>query len=70
MRSPARSHERLPDPDKRFNAGLGGNACRAADLFEGNKINLIGESLRRRYPGGLVSGQQACGERYYRDNPG
>src|ERR1700677_1209669 len=29
----------LPDPDKLFNAGLGGNAWRAIDLFEGNKIN-------------------------------
>ena len=30
---------RLPDPDTLFNAGLGGNAWRAIDLFEGNKIN-------------------------------
>src|SRR6202161_1001883 len=30
---------RLPDPDKLFNAGLGGNAWRAIDLFEGDKIN-------------------------------
>jgi hypothetical protein len=29
----------LPDPDKLFNASLGGNAWRAIDLFEGNKIN-------------------------------
>jgi hypothetical protein len=29
----------LPDPDKLFNAGLKGNAWRAVDLFEGNKIN-------------------------------
>jgi hypothetical protein len=29
----------LPDPDKLFNAGLGGKAWRAIDLFEGNKIN-------------------------------
>jgi hypothetical protein len=29
----------LPDPDKLFNAGLGGNQWRAIDLFEGNKIN-------------------------------
>ena len=28
----------LPDPDKLFNAGLGGNAWRAIDLFEGDKI--------------------------------
>jgi hypothetical protein len=30
---------KLPDPDKVFNAGLGGNAWRAVDLFEGDKIN-------------------------------
>jgi hypothetical protein len=29
----------LPDPDKLFNAGLTGNAWRAIDLFEGDKIN-------------------------------
>jgi len=29
----------LPDPDKLFNAGLGGNAWRAIDLFEGDKID-------------------------------
>ena len=29
----------LPDPDKLFNAGLGGNARRAIDFFEGDKIN-------------------------------
>ena len=29
----------LPDPDQVFNAGLGGNAWRAIDLFEGDKIN-------------------------------
>jgi hypothetical protein len=29
----------LPDPDKLFNAGLGGNAWRAIDLYEGDKIN-------------------------------
>jgi hypothetical protein len=28
----------LPDPDKLFNAGLGGNMWRAIDLFEGDKI--------------------------------
>jgi len=32
---------RLPDPDKLFNAGLGGNAWRAIDLFEGEKINEL-----------------------------
>jgi hypothetical protein len=30
---------RLPDPDKLFNAGLGGNQWRAIDFFEGDKIN-------------------------------
>jgi len=29
----------LPDPDKLFNASLEGNAWRAIDLFEGDKIN-------------------------------
>jgi len=29
----------LPDPDKLFNAGLQGNAWRAIDLFEGDKVN-------------------------------
>ena len=29
----------LPDPDKVFNAGLGGNQWRAIDFFEGDKIN-------------------------------
>jgi hypothetical protein len=29
----------LPDPDKLFNAGLGGNAWRAIDLFKGVKVN-------------------------------
>jgi len=29
----------LPDPDKLFNAGLGGKAWRAIDFFEGDKIN-------------------------------
>lgn len=29
----------LPDPDKLFNAGLGGNAWRAIDLFEGDRVN-------------------------------
>jgi hypothetical protein len=29
----------LPDPDKLFNAGLEGNARRAIDWFEGDKIN-------------------------------
>jgi len=30
---------KLPDPEKLFNAGLGGNAWRAIDLFEGDEIN-------------------------------
>ena len=30
---------KLPDPDKVFNAGLGGKVWRAIDLFEGDKIN-------------------------------
>jgi hypothetical protein len=30
----------LPDPDRFFNAGLGGSAWRAIDLFEGDKINV------------------------------
>jgi len=29
----------VPDPDKLFNAGLGGNQWRAIDLFEGDKVN-------------------------------
>jgi hypothetical protein len=29
----------LPDPDKLFNAGLGGNMWRAIDFFEGDKMN-------------------------------
>jgi len=32
----------LPDPDKLFNAGLGGNRWRAIDFFEGDKINERG----------------------------
>ena len=32
----------LPDPDKLFNAGLAGNAWRAIDFFEGDKINKRG----------------------------
>ena len=30
---------KLPDPDTLFNAGLEGNARRAIDFFEGDKIN-------------------------------
>src|SRR5258708_31367367 len=30
---------KIPDPDKLFNAGLGGGAWRAIDLFEGDKVN-------------------------------
>lgn len=29
----------LPDPDKLFNAGLGGNRWRAIDLFQGDKVD-------------------------------
>ncbi len=29
----------LPDPDKLFNAGLGGKVWRAIDVFEGDKVN-------------------------------
>jgi hypothetical protein len=29
----------LPDPDKLFNAGLGGNRWRAIDLYEGDRVN-------------------------------
>jgi hypothetical protein len=29
----------LPDPEKLFNAGLGGNRWRAIDMVEGDKIN-------------------------------
>jgi hypothetical protein len=29
----------LPDPDKLFNAGLGGNMWRAIDFSEGDKVN-------------------------------
>jgi hypothetical protein len=29
----------LPDPDKLFNAGFGGNTWRAIDLFEGDKVD-------------------------------
>ena len=32
----------LPDPDKVFNAGLGGNQWRAIDLFESDKVNERG----------------------------
>src|SRR5713101_1676343 len=55
----------LPDPDKLFNAGLEGNAWRAIDLFEGDKINeralknLVGAGvdynqikLKRKAPAG------------------
>ena len=32
----------LPDPDKLFNAGLEGNARRAIDFLEGDKVNERG----------------------------
>jgi hypothetical protein len=39
---------KLPDRDKLFNAGLGGNAWRAIDLFEGDKVNerALGNLIR------------------------
>jgi hypothetical protein len=33
---------KLADPDKLFNAGLGGNAWRAIDFSEGDKVNARG----------------------------
>jgi hypothetical protein len=55
----------LPDPDKFFNAGLGGNKWRAIDFFEGDKIserplkNLVraavdynASKLKRKAPAG------------------
>jgi hypothetical protein len=30
---------KLPDPDKLFNSGMGGNTRRAIDYFEGDKVN-------------------------------
>lgn len=30
---------KLADPDRLFNAGLGGNAWRAIDIFEGDKVD-------------------------------
>jgi len=35
-----RSAARLADPDKVFNAGLGGKVWRAIDFFEGDEINV------------------------------
>src|ERR1700721_4668156 len=46
---------RLPDPDKLFNAGLGGNAWRAIDLFEGDKIN--GHALKNLVRGAIEYNQ-------------
>ena len=43
----------LPDPDKLFNAGLEGNARRAIDFFEGDKVdvralkNLVRSAIQR-----------------------
>jgi len=55
----------LPDPDRLFNAGLGGNMWRAIDFFEGAKIheralkNLVRDAvdynqikLKRKAPAG------------------
>ena len=36
----------LPDPDQLFNAALGGNAWRAIDFFEGNKIDVRSKKFR------------------------
>jgi hypothetical protein len=41
----------LPDTDKVFNAGLGGNAWRAIDFFEGDKIN--GRALKNLVRGAI-----------------
>jgi hypothetical protein len=30
---------KLPDPDRLFNSGMGGNTRRAIDYFEGDKVN-------------------------------
>ena len=54
----------LPDPEKLFNAGLGGNAWRAIDLFEGDKINeraLKSRLCRRRLQSDQIEEQSACG---------
>ena len=59
----------LPDPDKLFNAGLEGNAWRAIDVFEGDKVderalkNLVRAAiefnrtrLKRKAPAGTRAG--------------
>lgn len=61
----------LPDPDKLFNAGLGGNAWRAIDLFEGDRVNEPGlknlvraaiaynqAKLKKKSPAGTRSKEQ------------
>ena len=45
----------LPDPAKLFNAGLGGGAWRAIDLFEGDKIN--GRALKALVRAAVVYNQ-------------
>ena len=47
---------KLPDPDKLFNAGLEGNARRAIDFFEGDRINA--RALKN-----LEIGRASCRER-------
>ena len=55
----------LPDPDKLFNAGLGGNKWRAIDLFDGDKIdaralkNLVRAAIE--YNQLKLKKQSACG---------
>jgi len=65
---------RLPDPDKLFNAGLGGGTWRAIDLFEGDKIkeralkNLIRDAValnleRKSKSNGKPKSRQASNKR-------
>jgi len=64
----------LPDPDKLFNAGLGGGTWRAIDLFEGDKIkesalkNLIRDAValnleRKSKSNGKPKSRQASNKR-------
>jgi len=45
----------LPDPNKLFNAGLGGKAWRAIDFFEGDKVN--GPALKNLVRAAIVYNQ-------------
>jgi len=65
---------RLPDPDKLFNAGLGGGTWRAIDLFEGDKIkeralkNLVRDAValnleRKSKSNGKPKSRQASNKR-------